>query len=172
MSSTASLQYLDDLLDHIAVIVAHIAGVELHMVSAADCGELQLQLAAGQLDGPWLTLHFELRKQRKGRACVLGRCVPGVVCTEAGRGEAARGMGWVGLGREKEREGNEAQQAGFGPPALLRGVFQAHKMGVTECKPRLVYPGGRCRRVDSLPKAATEKYVTFRRRFTFSTPAP
>ena len=43
---------LDDFLNHVAVLVAHIAGVHLHMVVAGDCGELNLNVAGGQLQEP------------------------------------------------------------------------------------------------------------------------
>ena len=57
------------------VVVADVAWVHLHMVAAADGGELQLQHPAGQLDLPGLALHLELQagQARQGRGAGQGR---------------------------------------------------------------------------------------------------
>ena len=51
---------LDDLLHNVAVLVSNIARVHLDMVVALHCGQLYLDVAAGQLYLPWLRLHLYL----------------------------------------------------------------------------------------------------------------
>lgn len=56
--------YLDDFLHDVAVLVAHVAGVHLDVVVALHCGQLNLDVAAGQRNLPWLCLHLDLHHMR------------------------------------------------------------------------------------------------------------
>lgn len=55
--------YFDDLLDNVAVLVADITGVHLHVVVALNRGQLYFYITAGQFNFPGLRLNFDLQRE-------------------------------------------------------------------------------------------------------------